>query len=401
MKSVIILGTGAQGSYIAKLLNEEPEVSEIVCTDINEEFAKKVAEPLSKARGLRVDSSNIGAILEASKGMNIVVNALPPDFNMIVMEAALEGKMHYLDMASAPIRGIDYIDCVKQQLALDEKFKAAELAALINAGSSPGSVNLIAVNSAAKLDECDTIEICFFDNNWPNKFTPFWWSPETALGDMVEEPTILENGKLKKVPPFNAPAMIDLKGLGPCRLVDHAHEEPITFGLCLKGLKNSRFKYGGPGVEYSEYLYKLGLLGREPVDVKGTEVVPFDLVVKLMPPAPATAEEISEIIEEGFTSEGEACLIRVEGTKDGKHFRYDNTIPSDDFVDVFEKFGVSPGTLGTAGSAALFLKLFLADKIGVTGVFPPELLNAEARAFFLEEAAKTGMTIEESVEEIT
>jgi saccharopine dehydrogenase-like NADP-dependent oxidoreductase len=401
MKKIIILGTGAQGSFIAKLLNDEPEVSEIVCTDINLEAAMKVAEPLSKARGLKVNASDVGAILTASKEMDIVVNALPPDFNMVVMEAALEGKMHYLDMASAPIRGIDYIDCVKKQLALDERFKKADLTALISAGSTPGTTNLIAVNSAKKLDECDTIDIYFFDNNWPNKFTPFWWSPETALGDMVEEPTILENGELKKVPPFNEPITVDLAGVGPCRLVDHAHEEPITFGLCLKGLKNSRFKYGGPGVELSEYLYKLGLLGKEPVDVKGTRVVPFDLVVKLTPPAPATAEEISEILAEGFVSKGEGSLIRVEGTKDGKRYRHDSVFPPEDFVEVFEKFGVSPGTLGTAGSAALFTKLFLADKIGATGVFPPEMLSAEARAFFLDEAEKVGMFIEETVEEIT
>jgi saccharopine dehydrogenase (NAD+, L-lysine-forming) len=400
MKKVIILGTGAQGSYIAKLLNDEPEVSQIVCTDINEESAKKVAAPLNKARGLQVDSSDASAILDASKGMDIVVNALPPDFNMIVMEAALEGKMNYLDMATAPIRGVDYVDCVKRQIALDERFKAAGLTALINAGSTPGTTNVIAANSAAKLDECDTIDIYFYDNNWPNKFTPFWWSPETALGDMVDEPTVLEDGEFKKVPPFNAPVTINFEGLGPCRLVDHAHEEPVTFGLFVKGLKNSRFKYGGPGVDLSEYLYKLGLLNRESVDVKGTEVVPFDLVVKLIPPAPSTAEEISEIIKEGFVSKGEGSLIRVEGMKDGKRFRYDSSFPSDDFADVFEKYGVSPGTLGTAGSAALFLKLFLVNKVGATGVFPPELLSAEARAFFLAEAEKMGMVIEETVEQL-
>jgi hypothetical protein len=48
-----------------------------------------------------------------------------------------------------------------------------------------------------------------------------------------------------------------------------------------------------------------------------------------------------------------------------------------------------------------FTKLFLADKIGATGVFPPEMLSAEARAFFLDEAEKVGMFIEETVEEIT
>ena len=36
MKRLLILGVGAQGSTVAKRMNEEPNVSEIICADYDE-----------------------------------------------------------------------------------------------------------------------------------------------------------------------------------------------------------------------------------------------------------------------------------------------------------------------------------------------------------------------------
>ena len=125
------------------------------------------------------------------------------------------------------------------------------------------------------------------DSIWTNKFIPFWWSPETAFGDMAARPVSYENGEYKLGKPFDHPEMIDFMGLGPRRMVDHEHEEPVTFGMFFKGLKRANFKYGGPACNLAESFYKMGLLGTDPVDVKGTKIVPLDLVCQLPPPAPS------------------------------------------------------------------------------------------------------------------
>ncbi|GAG64143.1 unnamed protein product, partial [marine sediment metagenome] len=92
--------------------------------------------------------------------------------------------------------------------------------------------------------------------------------------------------------------MIEFKGLGARRVVDHIHEEPVSFGLSFKdkGLKHSRLKMGGPAMELAESFYKMGLLSREAVEVKGVKVVPLDLILKLAPPAPSSVEEIKEAL---------------------------------------------------------------------------------------------------------
>lgn len=397
-KTVIVMGTGAQGGTIAMRLNEEPNVEKIICADYDLAAAKRYEKMLDKAVAVKVDACNLDEIVAASKGADLIVNGLPPDFNPTLMEAALINNMHYQDMASGPVADIDFVGAVKRQLALDEKFKSAGLSALINTGSAPGLVNVIARNAADKLDDLDTIDIYIYDGIWTNAFIPFWWSPETAFGDMAAEPIMYDNGEYKQVPPFNNPEMIDFKGVGPRRMVDHEHEEPVTFGLFFKGLKRANFKYGGPACELAESFYKMGLLGTEAVEVKGTKIVPLDLVCQLTPPAPSDPETIREALSEGMALEEGASLVRVQGRKNEKPICLDNYINAPGLTESFENHGITHESFLTGQSAFLFTKLFINDKISDKGVFPPEVLDANAREYFLKEAAALGITVDEIVE---
>ncbi len=397
-KTVMVMGTGAQGGTIAMRLNDEPNVDKIICADYDLKAAARYEKMLDKAVAIKVDARNVDEIVEASRGAWLIVNGLPPDFNSNVMEAALKNKLHYQDMASGPVEDIDFVGAVKRQLALDEKFKAAGLSALINTGSAPGLVNVIAKNAADKLDVLETIDIYIYDGIWTNRFIPFWWSPETAFGDMAAEPIIFEKGEYKRVPPFNNPEMIEFRGLGARRMVDHEHEEPVTFGLFFKGLKRANFKYGGPACELAESFYKMGLLGTDPVEVNGISVVPLDLVCQLTPPAPSDPETIQEALSEGMALEEGAALVRVQGQKNDKSVRIDNYINAPGLTESFEKYGITHESFLTGQSAFLFTKLFLNDQINLKGVFPPEVLDASALEYYLKEAAGLGITVDEILE---
>ena len=392
---VVVLGVGAQGSIIAKRLSELSAIKELICGDYNESAAKRVASPLKKARAVRIDAGDLGQVLEVSKGAALIVNALPPDFNPNVMKAAQTNKSCYQDLASGPVEDTDFISSVHRQLDLDGEFAKAGLSALFNTGSAPGLVSVLARNAADKLDTVESILIAIYDGIWTNRFIPFWWSPETAFGDMAAEPIIFENGVHRRVPPFNDPEMIDFRGLGPRRMVDHEHEEPVTFGLFFKGLQRAAFKYGGPACDLAESFYKMGLLGTEPVDVKGVKVVPLDLVCRLTPPAPADPASIKNALADGMVLEEGAGLVRVQGQKDGRSIRLDNYINAPGLTECFEKHGITHESFLTGQSAFLFTKLLVNDKIPERGVFPPEVLDAQARTYYLSEAAKLGITVDE------
>lgn len=397
----MVLGVGAQGSVIAKHLNEEEGVSSLVCADYSLESAERVARDLDKATAMRIDASDLNQIISATTGCTLVVNGLPPDFNLNLMRAALANGFHYQDMASGPVPGVDFVSTITRQLDLDGEFKEKGLRALIHTGSAPGLVSVLARNAADKLEEVDRVDVYIYDGIWTKRFQPFWWSPDTALGDMAAEAVNLVNGQLERVPPFNDPVMIDFVGLGVRRLVDHEHEEPVTFGLfadeAFKGCKNSTFKYGGPAVELAETLYKMGLLGQTPIKINGVEVVPFDLVCKLAPPAPSDPDSIREALSEGMELEEGAGLVRVEGRSEGKSVRIDSYFIAPGPVEAFEKHGMSHEAFLTGQAAFMFSKQLVDGCIERTGVFPPEVLEAPVREAYLNGLGTLGVEVDEHV----
>lgn len=392
-KQITVVGVGAIGGTIALRLDNEPNVEKIICADYNLEAAERLAKTMKKAEATKVDARNINEILTVIEGSDLLVNGLPPDYNMNLMQAALKSGISYQDMASGPVQDTDFVTAVKRQLALDDLFKEIGCTALINTGTSPGMVNIVARNSAEKMDACQRISVCIYDGVWTRKFIPFWWSPETAFGDMAARPINYENGDYKRVQPFNNPEMIDFKDLGLRRVVDHEHEEPVTFPIFFGGLEFATFKYGGPACELAESLYKMGLLSHEPVDVNGSEVVPFDLVCRLTPPAPSSPEAIREALADGMEMEEGTSLIRVEGIRDGQAVRIDTYIESPGLIESFEKHGISHESFLTGQLAFLFTKLFVNNLVPEHGVYPPEQLKQAARNTYITEADELGITL--------
>ena len=402
MRKIMIMGTGAQGSTIAKRAQEEPAVEEIICADYDTRAAKELEKSLSKAKAVQVDASKVENIVAAAEGCDLIVNGLPPDFNMHVMDAALEVGANYLDMASCADENDDWINGVRLTLAKGEAFEKAGLTALIDCGSAPGIANVVTREACDLFDSVETIDINVYEGIWTNRFIPFWWSPDTAFQDMADKPVVYENGQFKTVPPFNRPEWVDFRGLGKRLMCDHHHEETATMGLLadeyLKGAQNIYFRYGGPGCDLAKRFWDMGLLSSEPVEVDGAEIVPMRLISKLAPPAPKYEEEIQEAIDSGLEMEEGVMLIRVDGTKDGEKVRVDSYVNTPGLLDSFEKARISHEAYFTGQCGWLFTKMLIKGEVTQKGVFPPEVLEARPRAYFLEEVAKLDITVDQYIE---
>jgi saccharopine dehydrogenase (NAD+, L-lysine-forming) len=404
MKRLLILGVGAQGSTVAKLMNEEPGVSEIICADYDEKAVGEMEKNLEKAKALKLDASRVENIVQAAEGVDLIVNALPISFGHNVLRAALEARVNYQDFAAAESEEIPYEEGIKLMLTeWSDKFAAEGLSALMSTGSAPGLANVVTREAVEKMDSCEMIQIHVYEGIWAKRFLPFWWSPEVAFQDMSDTAYCFEDGQIKETEPFSRPMFLKFRGIDrKIRMVEHAHDEPVTMGLMadkyLKGAKNIYFKYGGFGVEFAEPLYKMGLLSNDQVDVNGTGIVPMDLILKLAPPAPKYPDEIKEILEEGLECEEGAFLIRVEGVTNGKPVRIDNYINAPGLGESFDKAGLTAETYLTGQCGALFTKMFVNDRIHQKGMFPPEVFNARQRSYYLSEAAKLDITVDQSVE---
>ena len=402
MKKVLVIGVGAQGSTIAKHLNEHAGISEIICADYDRELAERLSGSLSKATALQVDARKTENIVMIAEGCDFIFNGLPLEYNIQVMEAALAVNAGYMDL-SGPMEEIGFVESYQWLMTeWHEKFKSKGLLALIGCGIAPGLANVLVRESVEKVDSCDFIGIYFYDGFLTKSFIPFWWSPEVALGDMAYKTFRFENSKFVTDVPFSRPRMMKFVGIDKeIRMVDHEHDEPVTMGLLsqsvLKGAQNIEFKYGGPQVELAESLYKLGLLSKEPVLVKGCSVAPFDLLMRQIPRAPRFEDEIQAIIDEGIIQEEGAFLVRIRGVKEGKPVQIDCYTNFPGLAEAFAKSRMTHESYSTGQCAAVFSTMMVEGLFKEAGIFVPEQLDATCRRYVLTELAKFNITVDEYV----
>jgi saccharopine dehydrogenase (NAD+, L-lysine-forming) len=401
MKKVMIIGVGAQGSTIAKRLNELENVSQIICADYDLKAANDLEKSLDKATAIQVNANDIKDIVKAADNADIIVNGLPIQFNMNVMEAALEIGACYQDLCMTYMDGKTAPEATEFIFTeMDKRFKEKGALAITNTGSAPGLVNVVVRDTTEQLDSCDSIEMNVYEGVWSNIFIPFWWSPEVAFEDMGENPTRYENGKFVDTHPFANPIMIKYKDVDKeIRMVDHNHEEPITLGLnadkYLKGAQNIVFRYGGPHVETSQALYNMGYLSKEEKEFNGMKYIPFDMTIANAPAAPKYHDEVKKILDGGLVSEEGAFQVVVQGKKDGKDVKITRYVNAPGLVEAFEKSGLTHESYLTGQSAFIFTKMLVNDVVAIKGAIAPEVLDATERKFFFDEAAKLDITLEQ------
>jgi saccharopine dehydrogenase (NAD+, L-lysine forming) len=400
MKKLLILGVGAQGSTVAKRMDEEPNVSEIICADYDEKAVRDLAAQLKKGKALQIDASKKENIVKAAEGVDLVVNALPMAFGRIAQEGALEAKSDYQDFAAADDNTIDWVEGIRKMLTeTSEGFKAVGKTAVISTGSAPGLICVVARDAVRRLDTCDTINMFVYEGVRTRRFLPFWWSPEVAYADMSDTAYAFENGEIIPTEPFSRPVYVKFRGIdGEIRLVEHAHDEPVNMGInsreFFKGAKNIYFKYGGEGIEFAEPLYRMGMLSTKPVDVDGQKVIPRHLVLKLTPPAPKYHDEIKEILDEGLEADTGAMVVQAIGMKDGRKVMVESYVYAPGCVESFEKSGLTAETYLTGQGGALYTKMLVNDKIHQKGLISSDMLTDEQVDYYLAEAAKLDITVE-------
>jgi saccharopine dehydrogenase (NAD+, L-lysine-forming) len=403
MKVLVVGGYGAQGSVICTYLARRPDVSEIVCAGRNLEKAKKLIERLKsdKITAKKLDASNSNELTNTAKGMNLVVNATVPKYNLIIMDAVLKGGASYQDLASGPT-DIPMDQFVSKQIERNKKYEDAGLTALINTGSSPGTVNVAARHAADKLDTVDAIKIRYTGLMETKEFISIW-SPETMWADMAEEPFLFENGKLKRVPPFSGQEVYRFpEPFGPQTVVHHHHEEVVTLPKFIgKGLKYVDFKMGDADILTAKAIWEIGLLDEKPVNIKGVTVTPRDVFLSAIPP-PLSMEEVEQKIKEGILVDASECgVIEITGEKASVKTRYTYEWPT---LSIREATKIMPGvtqeSYATGIPAAIFAWMLGKGEIKNTGVIAPECLELEARRTFLSKLAEAKQPVHEKMEKI-
>ena len=327
MKIVVLGGAGMMGCIAVQDLARSQAVDEVVIADLNADAAREVAAYIDspKISQAQVDVRDHAALVDLLRDADTCLNATVYYFNLDIMDACVEAGTHYTDLGGL-------FHTTRKQLQRHTQFVAAGLSAVLGVGSAPGVPNIQARYAADRLDTVESIRIYDGIKPPPPEATTFSYAVPTIVDELTEPPMVFRDGEFVACEPLSefedywfAPPL----GMLPMHLSLHSEVATLPLSFKDKGLRECFFKinYWGMAPEMIEkvkVLADFGFAGREPVEVRGTSVVPRDLLNTLMggyvppltsfldPPVNQPPDWTKEIVTEVHgTRKGEPVTYRL------------------------------------------------------------------------------------------
>ncbi|MDO9230172.1 MAG: saccharopine dehydrogenase NADP-binding domain-containing protein [Syntrophales bacterium] len=349
MRVLVIGGMGGMGQGVSRDLIKQDKIEKVILGDINTDPGRmqdklRASEKVSL---IKIDVNDHHGMVSAIKEADVVINCAGPFYKtaVAVARAAVEAKVNYIDICD------DY-EAAEILFAsdIDNAARAAGITVLTGMGSDPGTNNVIVKWFANKLDRVDEISL-------------FWVVSIAELAGAAWDHSL--HMTIGKIPQYLDGKLVYVEGgtgvetatflepLGACQVCYVGHPQPLTIPRYIKGVKRVVIK-GALIPGWVDQLIKeqkdTGFLSKEPLDVKGTKVTPYDLTLKLW-------EAIPNNRDRGPQSSG--LKVIVKGERDGKQVTYT--------ADMAGR--MAPGTGLPASIAALMLA---AGDVTVKGVVAPE-----------------------------
>lgn len=364
---ILIIGYGKVGSVLARLLAEQSEVEKIICTYRTE----KPPENFPKISFVQCDAASPRdlAILLLKEPVEVVVNCSLPQYNKNILEACLQQHHHYIDLASSWEIDTDpkALSPYKvEQLEYTKEFKKNNLRGLINAGVSPGLTNLIAAYAATMLKEVDFIKIRLLEECKTK--TPFLaWSAEESLEALRWKPLVWQKGSFHLKELFSGEEQYVFPSpYGKKKVWLVAQEEVGTIPLFLK------VQYCD--IKVHDHLLKLA---------KQSLGSNLDALKRSGPAAAASHPNHDAAFQKAVLGVMVEAGDKEKGKK--KKIKLSVLFPTQREIDSLE-LGANYITYPTALMTSLFIRSL--PLIKQRGVFPPEVLEEEARKFIFRELKK-------------
>jgi saccharopine dehydrogenase-like NADP-dependent oxidoreductase len=300
---LLILGAGGVGSAAVRIAARRPFLEHVLVADYDLGRAEAAVAAVADERfaAARLDASDqaaIAAVLTEHR-IDAVLGATDPRFTLPIFRAALDQRVHYLDMAMSLSRphptepfaqtGVKLGD---EQFALSDEWAASGRIALVGMGVEPGLADVFARYAADHLfGEIDEVGVRDGANLVVDGYD---FAPSFSIWTTIEEclnpPVIYEEARgWFTTAPFSEPEIFDFpEGIGPVECVNVEHEEVLLVPRWVDA-KRVTFKYGlgNEFIDVLKTLHKLGLDRVDPVRVGSVDVSPRDVVAACLPD-PAT-----------------------------------------------------------------------------------------------------------------
>jgi lysine 6-dehydrogenase len=283
LSTVAVVGAaGIIGPAIVATLAETEGVERILCLDMDERGARDVAEAHGggRAESGGLDVSDRAAAARAVQGAAVLLNTAAYRVNLDAMEAALAAGAHYLDLG-----GLYHVTL--RQLALDGRFRDAGRLAVLGMGSTPGKTNVMAARAVELLGEPVQrimVGAAGRDPDPPAGPLVAPYAVETILDELTMPTPVVRDGRAEFLEPMTPAGAVEFGDpVGPAETIYTIHSEQATFGASF-GARDVSFQLSlNPAfLDRIRLLADLGLAGTEAIDVRGTRVVPRQVLLALL-----------------------------------------------------------------------------------------------------------------------
>ena len=350
MRAIVIGGTGGMGQGVARDLIKQEKITNVTLGDINidRDRLQEKLRASDKVSLVKIDVNDHNGMVGAIRENDVVVNCAGPFYKtaVAVATAAVEAKVNYIDICD------DYeaVPILFSSADIDKAAKEAGITVLTGMGSDPGTNNVLVKWYANQLDRVEEIHLFWVVSIAELSGAAWDHSLHMVTGKI---PQYLD-GKLEYVDGGTGEETAQfLEPLGTCVVRYVGHPQPITIPRYIEGVKKVVIKGALIPLWVDELIKEqkeTGFLSTEPVIVRGTEVTPYDLTLKLWDTIPKSRDN-------GPAASG--LKVIVKGERQEKRVTYT--------ADIVGR--MAPGTGLPASIAALMMD---AGDVTVKGVVAPE-----------------------------
>ena len=362
MKVLILGGYGAMAQSTVPDLLASPGVERVGIAGRNAAKAKAFAAAArdDRATAVPVDARDSAALIRELRRWDCVINSTWYDLNVPTMEAAIEAGIHYCDLGGLYHQTL-------RQLKLDARAKDAGVTCVLGIGSTPGTMNVMAIHGASKLDKVHKVLLrssgAVVAGGEPGKFVPPY-AIRTIFDEFSLDAPILRDGKIRFVPALSGLERSEF--MSPVGVVEGyytIHSELATMPETIgKGVQEMDFIVAFPPAfrETVATLVRLGLASREEILVEGTKVRPYDVTSTAIDALPKPKEPELDV-------DIQRCVLVGEKDGDSVTLRYEAvTWPH-------KKWKVGGGVVDTGVPPSIAAQWMANGSVKRKGVIPPEI----------------------------
>ncbi len=343
MSRVVVVGCGGVAQVaVAKCCQLDDVFTDICIASRTVEKCESLRDKLQSTTKSRIsvyklDANNYDEVVKLFEEFRpeVVLHCGMPYHNLIIMDACIKCKVHYIDTAAYEPEDVNdpdfrkvydkrvdekgfeaYFDYDSYQWKYDKKFKEAGIIGVLGCGFDPGVTQAyVAYAKKHEFDTIDTIDI--LDCNGGDHGYPFAtnFNPEINLREVSSKAAYYENGKWITLEPMSVKREYDFDGVGNKDMYLLHHEEIESIAKNYPEVKRIRFymTFGQSYLTHMKCLENVGMLRTDAIEYNGQKIVPIQFLKALLPDPASLGERTN-----GKTNIG--CIFT--GVKDGKEKKY-------------------------------------------------------------------------------